>query len=115
MSAFNSRHPSVRAALKLSALGTVSALALVAAAPQAAFAQAQTSQAAQNAQAPQVEEIVVTGSRLIRNGYEAPTPLTVVTAEALQDQTASSNLADTLNTLPAFANPTTPASAVAGI
>src|SRR6185295_4284819 len=41
--------------------------------------------AAQQAQAPAVEEIVVTGSRIVRDGYEAPTPVTVVGAEQLQD------------------------------
>ena len=32
---------------------------------------------AQQAQSPAVEEIVVTGSRIVRDGYEAPTPVTV--------------------------------------
>ena len=47
------------------------------------------------------EEIVVTGSRVVRDGYEAPTPVTVIGAEALQDS-AKTNLADVLNNLPAF-------------
>src|SRR4051812_11614220 len=56
---------------------------------------------AQQAQAPAVEEIVVTGSRIVRDGYEAPTPVTVVGTEQLQDQ-AKTNLADVLNNLPSF-------------
>ena len=47
------------------------------------------------------EEIVVTGSRIVRDGYEAPTPVTVVGAEVLQDA-AKTNIADVLNNLPAF-------------
>ncbi|MBX7201052.1 MAG: TonB-dependent receptor plug domain-containing protein, partial [Rhodospirillaceae bacterium] len=98
--------------LKLRALCTVSALTLAsAAAPGPAFAQAPGAQA----QAGGVEEIVVTGTRIIRDGYEAPTPLTVVTAEALQANTATANIADTLNTMPAFANSTSPQSSVNGI
>lgn len=60
---------------------------------------AQTVAAQTSAEA--VEEIVVTGTRVIREGYEAPTPLTVVGAEALQT-TSASNVADYVNTMPAF-------------
>ena len=44
-------------------------------------ASAQT--AAPIAGASDLEEVVVTGSRVIRDGYEAPTPLTVATVTAL--------------------------------
>jgi iron complex outermembrane receptor protein len=47
------------------------------------------------------EDIVVTGSRTIRNGAAAPTPVTTVTAQALA-QTAPSNIPDALNRLPQF-------------
>ncbi len=98
--------------LRVRALTTVSVLALAAASVAGpAFGQAQT----QTAQAGSVEEIVVTGTRIVRDGYEAPTPLTVVTAEALQANTATANIADTLNTMPAFANSTSPQSSVNGI
>ena len=63
---------------------------------------------AQTAQAPAVEEIVVTGSRVIRDGYQAPTPVSVVGVEALAN-TATSNLADTINQLPVLQGSTTPA------
>jgi len=50
----------------------------------------------------QPEELVVTGSRIVRvDGYEAPTPLAVVDANALS-QTADASVSQTLNTMPAF-------------
>ena len=61
---------------------------------------AQTAPASQ-AQSEQTEEIVVTGTRIVREGYEAPTPLTVVDATALQSG-ATSNLADMMMTMPVF-------------
>lgn len=67
------------------------------------------------------EDIVVTGSRVIRNGNSSPSPVTVVSTEDLQANTPGSTLADALNTLPAFAgsrgsssNPTTVGSAAGG-
>jgi len=93
---------------KVRTLTTVSALALAVAAP--AFAQP----ASQGAEA-DLQEVIVTGTRIVRDGYQAPTPLTVVTAEALAAGTATANVADTLNTMPVFANSTSPASAVAGV
>ena len=46
-------------------------------------------------------EVQVTGTRIIRQGYEAPTPVTSVGLQDLQDL-APSNIADTLVDLPAF-------------
>lgn len=60
------------------------------------------------AAAQEVEEVVVTASRVNRTGFDAPTPTTVVGAENLQ-AVAATNVADMLNTLPTFANGTTPA------
>jgi len=51
--------------------------------------------------------IVVTGTRVLRDGYEAPTPLTVVSSEQLQ-RFGASNVADALNTLPQFTGSSTP-------
>ncbi|MGE4064555.1 MAG: TonB-dependent receptor plug domain-containing protein [Rhodospirillaceae bacterium] len=80
---------------------TASALAMLVALP--ALAQEQ-----QVAQAAAVEEeIVVTGSRIVRNGYEAPTPVSVLGAEELNAQ-AALNIADAVNNLPSFANSSTP-------
>lgn len=54
------------------------------------------------AQAQSVEEIVVTGSRIVRDGYDAPTPVSVLGAEELAAR-APLNIADAVNDLPAFA------------
>lgn len=60
------------------------------------------------------EEIVVTGTRVIRDGYEAPTPLTVVGAEALAS-TATPNVADVVNMLPSLSGSTMPQTTQASI
>ncbi|WP_336959719.1 TonB-dependent receptor plug domain-containing protein [Sphingobium aquiterrae] len=54
-------------------------------------------------------EIVVTASRIARSGFTAPTPTTVVGVEDFQKQ-AATNVADVLNTMPAFGAGTTPTS-----
>lgn len=54
-------------------------------------------------------DIVVTGSRVVRDGYEAPTPLTVVSQEELQSQSPTNNIADFVNQLPSVAGSTRPA------
>jgi iron complex outermembrane receptor protein len=56
----------------------------------------------------QAEPIVVTGSRIARNGYDAPTPLTVVGTEEL-NQSAPANLADFVNDIPSLVGSATPA------
>ncbi len=56
----------------------------------------------------QMQEVVVTGSRLVTNGNKAPTPVTVVTADQLQ-VLAPSGLADALNELPQFQGSGSPA------
>jgi outer membrane receptor protein involved in Fe transport len=48
-----------------------------------------------------VEEVVVTGSLVVRNGNEAPTPVTVVDTATLK-QAAPTNIPDGLNQLPQF-------------
>ncbi len=65
-------------------------LAILCAGSPAAFAQAD---------AGEQEAILVTGSRIQRDGYDQPTPVTVMTAEALQNSQPST-LADALNKLP---------------
>ncbi|MET1755713.1 TonB-dependent receptor [Novosphingobium sp. RD2P27] len=52
-------------------------------------------------------DIVVTGTRTNRTGYEAPTPTTVLTAETIA-LTAPASLADYVNQLPALAGSTSP-------
>jgi iron complex outermembrane recepter protein len=58
--------------------------------------------------AAELTEVQVTGTRIIRNGYEAPTPVTVVGVSQLQDQ-AAANYAEVLNEMPEFQGSTTPA------
>jgi iron complex outermembrane receptor protein len=57
---------------------------------------------AQDAPEASVEAVVVTGSRVIQNGNNSPTPVTVVSTQALQ-QTTPSTIADALYKLPVFA------------
>ena len=93
------------AGTKTRALTSVSLGAMIAALA-AGQAQAQTPAPAQSAQAPAVDEIVVTGSRVVRDGYEAPTPVTVVGVEQMQSS-GFPNLFDAVRTRPAFASGTT--------
>jgi outer membrane receptor protein involved in Fe transport len=72
-----------------------STIAAAAAFHGAAFAQ-QTAPAAAT-----VEEVVVTGSLVVRNGNEAPTPVTVVDTQTLT-KSAPTNIPDGLNQLPQF-------------
>ncbi len=63
----------------------------------------QGTQVAQAAPAAPLETVVVTGSRVISDAANSPTPLTVVSTEQLLTTTPS-NLADGLNKLPIFQN-----------
>jgi iron complex outermembrane receptor protein len=54
-----------------------------------------------------VEEVMVTGSRIVRDGYEAPTPTTVIGAADIQTR-APQNIADYVNQLPQLGAPTSP-------
>lgn len=54
-----------------------------------------------------LEEILVPGMRVARDGYEAPTPVTVLGADQV-DRLATGNIADLVNFLPAFAGSNTP-------
>lgn len=82
------------------ALATASAAALLA---HAAPVLAQTAPSAD------VAEVVVTGSRIVRDGYDAPTPVNVLgSAEILAE--APANIADFVNTLPSVAGSVTASS-----
>jgi outer membrane receptor protein involved in Fe transport len=50
----------------------------------------------------ELTEVVVTGSRVIKNGNDSPTPVTVVTVEDIK-AVVPGNIADQLNQLPQFA------------
>ena len=54
-----------------------------------------------------VEEIIVTGSRLARSGYDTPTPVTVVGIEQIEAD-APHNIADIVNQLPSVVGSSTP-------
>jgi iron complex outermembrane recepter protein len=86
----NSGRISARVARR--ALWSTSALALLAMAPAAMAQQADNSQ---------VEQVVVSGSRLVTNGAMAPTPVTVVSAEQLK-LAAPTSVVDGLLQLPVF-------------
>jgi outer membrane receptor protein involved in Fe transport len=91
--------------------------ALAIAAPATLFAEtpaapaAQTVPAAPSEQPPEekLESIVVTGSRIARGGFEAPTPVSVVGADRIEER-ATTNIGQLLNELPAFRPTNTPAS-----
>lgn len=61
-----------------------------------------------------ISEIVVTGTRVVRNGYDAPTPTTIVGAAEIAAQ-APANIADFVNELPSLAGSTTPRGNIASI
>lgn len=84
------------------ALAAGSALSL-AANPAAAAGQA----ANPSPEESQVEEVVVTGSRIVRNGNEAPTPTTVLSAADIQERNPT-NIADYITQLPSMGTGNTP-------
>jgi len=56
-------------------------------------------------------DIVVTGSHIVRDGYQAPTPVTVLTTATLEQQ-ALPTISQSLNLLPQFRASSTPSSTV---
>lgn len=89
---------------------SVSALAVALLLPMAAHAQGTADSAAPQREQSETEEIIITGSRIARTGFTAPTPVTMVGQEDLQKQ-GSSNIGDLLNTIPSFRPQSTPATA----
>jgi iron complex outermembrane receptor protein len=81
----------------------MTALALVHSAP--ALAQ-EESTVAQATEADPGDQIIVTGSRVARDGFQAPTPLTVLTETEIESSSPSNNIADFVNTLPSLAGST---------
>lgn len=93
------------------ALGTASAIALIASVLTVSDAAcAQTTGTANSG----TETVVVTSTRVVRDGYEAPTPTTVV-GEADIEAKAPSNLAEFVNELPSLAGSAAPDTAVASL
>lgn len=92
-----------------SGLLTSAALAALAwSVPAAAQDQQSQSQEQANSSPASSEAIVVTGSRIVRDGTQAPSPVTVV-GQDLFEQRATTNVADALNELPLFRPLVTPA------
>lgn len=87
--------------------GTVSTLAIMAGVSFSASQPALAQTAAPADQAPVIEEVVVTGSRIVRDGYEAPTPVSVLSAEQIQSSGVS-QLSEFVNQLPSIAGSATP-------
>lgn len=69
-------------------------------------AMAQMSESSQENSVPE-QAIVVTGSRLMANGFEAPTPTTVLGQDQIET-VAPNNIADVVNRLPQFNGSATP-------
>ena len=96
------------------AISSLSALAMASAASaQTVPADEQSPATSANAGAAADEgpgaDIVVTGTRVVRDGFQAPTPLTVLTREDIQNTSPSNNIADFVNQLPQLAGSTKPA------
>lgn len=93
--------------------GTAGAAMLFAGTAAAQTAPADTSTNAATAQQSEPDsseaEVTVTGSRVARDGYRSPTPLTVLTQRDIQNSSPSNNIADFVNQLPALAGSTRPA------
>lgn len=92
-------------------------LTLVPGAAQAQTQAARTVDAPGSAQASEVtdlESVVVTGSRIARDGFQQPTPVTVVGVQEIQ-RAGKSAIADYLNQLPSFGVPTSPSNPGPGV
>ncbi|MGC1271279.1 MAG: TonB-dependent receptor plug domain-containing protein, partial [Croceibacterium sp.] len=92
---------------------TAAAILALAAFPAAAYAAedvpvpaVETAEAAEPADAG--ETILVTGSRIVRNGNDAPTPVSVISTEEIQAESPA-NIADFVNTLPSVSGSQTAA------
>lgn len=66
-------------------------------------------QPVEDAGASSARDIIVTGTRVVRDGYNQPTPVTVAPTTELEKATPT-NLADAINKLPQFANSVSPQS-----
>jgi outer membrane receptor protein involved in Fe transport len=67
---------------------------------------ADTPSTTQSTQVPTVEEVVISGTRIVRDGYQAPTPVTVLGAAELSAMQLP-NISDAVNRLPSFSGSTT--------
>lgn len=96
------RFSTVRA-LRGLGLGTAGVMALVIGAQPAFAADADQPAPTAAAAVEPAEAIIVTGSRIARSGYDAPTPVNIVTEAELRAE-PQPNVSDYVNTLPAVQN-----------
>ena len=76
---------------------------------------AQTTPAAMPAAEPAEDVLIqVIGTRVVRDGYQSPTPVSVVGADEIA-RSATPNVADYVNTLPAISGSSTPRTTVAQV
>lgn len=93
----------------------ISAAALIVALASApAYAQDTQDSSPATEQSDEGNVITVTGTRVIRDGYQAPTPLTVIGSEQIQNS-SSNNVADYVNDLPQLSGSATPANSNSAI
>lgn len=99
--------------LALTATGTAALMASASAHAQSAggseTAEAESQSVPSTVTVEDTQEITVTGSRIVRDGYSAPTPVSVISAEEIQRE-APANITDFVNTLPAVRGSGTAAS-----
>ncbi|HEY0102296.1 MAG TPA: TonB-dependent receptor plug domain-containing protein, partial [Brevundimonas sp.] len=102
------RHATLSSLIALAAMGCFASPAAAQDAPapgpeaEAAAAAADAAQATAEAET-EAADIVVTGSRVVRDGFQAPTPLQVLTEEDIENSSPTNNIADFVNQLPALA------------
>jgi iron complex outermembrane recepter protein len=93
----------------------IGACALVSAHSASAQTAAETSDPSEVLEASEVlEEVAVTGTRVVRDGYQAPTPTSVIGADEISTK-APVNLADYLNELPSLSGSSTPRTTISAV
>jgi len=97
--------------LRIEALRTASVGAIIACALGVAGAAGAQTAAPSPAGETVVGEVVVTGTRVVRDGYQAPTPTSVIGAAEIAAK-APANLADFVNQMPSMASSATPRTTV---
>src|ERR1700739_1006616 len=91
----------LRSIYKATAVGATLATVLVGLTVSASAQSTNSSASATADDTASVESVVVTGSRIERKGYDAPTPTTVLGSADIE-QTSPRNIGDILNQLPSF-------------
>jgi len=110
-----SRNPQAYSRLRRQILASAGAVALAACAWTAHAAEAPADAAMATAAADEtLTEVLVTGSRVVRDGYDAPTPVNVLSADEI-NAAAPANISDFVNTLPSIAGSQTAATSSGGL